>query len=254
MCRLFLMSGNYAKLLGKAALVDFCEDLELSMGGHGNGVAWRTKRGAVKHHKGVTLASALCARLLFDAAENGATELLFHTRMASSGRKSDELCHPFVHGRSALAHNGHDYGMHPARNSRKSDSLIMAQLLFDGVLEPEDLSTHSGTFVGWLDGWAFAQSRSGYDCCVCPVDDVTWMIASEIPAYAALGATYNADSYSWMMTAKSPCPIVPKHVVTRKPPKLASLVPYVSLEGWDNYASDEDMATWETMTETYKPR
>ena len=76
--------------------------LELSNGGHGNGVAIPDRKGRIKIIKGVSYSPYQAAK---DSAN--ASWVLFHTRLATSGGIKDEMCHPFALGTwGALAHNG----------------------------------------------------------------------------------------------------------------------------------------------------
>jgi hypothetical protein len=76
--------------------------LELSNGGHGNGVAIPDRKGKIKIIKGVNYSPCQAAK---DSAN--APWVLFHTRLATSGGIKDEMCHPFSLGTwGALAHNG----------------------------------------------------------------------------------------------------------------------------------------------------
>ena len=75
--------------------------LEASCGGHGNGVAI-----ASKCRKGVALTTEMCATFI----ETHKLPALFHTRRASAGGKTGQLCHPFACRGGWLCHNGHWYG------------------------------------------------------------------------------------------------------------------------------------------------
>jgi len=76
--------------------------LELSNGGHGNGIAFPDHKGRLKIKKGISYTPHEAAR---DAAM--VPWVLFHTRLASSGGIRDEMCHPFALGDwGVLAHNG----------------------------------------------------------------------------------------------------------------------------------------------------
>jgi len=96
--------------------------LELSNGGHGNGIAFPDQKGKIKIKKGIHYSTDEAAR---DAAE--APWVLFHTRLASSGGISDEMCHPFPLGFwGALAHNGTVIGK---GTFTESDTLVMARVI-----------------------------------------------------------------------------------------------------------------------------
>ena len=94
-------------------MVDWLQRLERSCGGHGSGVAiGRTVE------KGVDLGALDTAKAYWRAAARAATKkkrimpALWHTRLASSGARCDDLCHPFECDGGWLVHNGHWGLMH----------------------------------------------------------------------------------------------------------------------------------------------
>ena len=106
MCRLAYLNNRAIEALDTEEIAKFFRLLELSQGGHGNGVGGVVD-GKFIVVKGVGKSVEELARIVKDVQwDNG---VIFHTRLASTGTVSDELCHPFVSldGAILLAHNGH---------------------------------------------------------------------------------------------------------------------------------------------------
>jgi hypothetical protein len=100
--------------------------LELSNGGHGNGVAIPDRKGKIKIIKGVNYSPCQAAK---DSAN--APWVLFHTRLATSGGIKDEMCHPFSLGTwGALAHNGIAIGK---GTHTESDTAVMARVIAEEI-------------------------------------------------------------------------------------------------------------------------
>ena len=106
MCRLAYLNNRAIEALDTEEIAEFFKVLELSQGGHGNGIGGVVD-GEFVVVKGVKKSAEELARIVKDTPwDNG---VIFHTRLASTGTVSDELCHPFVSldGAILLAHNGH---------------------------------------------------------------------------------------------------------------------------------------------------
>lgn len=101
MCRLAYVPFSAGKedeeLIG--ILYDF---LEVSFGGHGNGIGYFVDR-KPWIYKGATLKTDLLATFMAEQS----LSTIFHTRMASMGSICDENTHPFSYNGVLTAHNGH---------------------------------------------------------------------------------------------------------------------------------------------------
>lgn len=107
MCRLFLANREGLDRLGPNGTQQVFEILEMSFGGHGNGVAY-IKKGRVYIKKGVRFSVSKATKLAF---ENGVEWFIFHTRWASVGDISSQNCHPFQYGHIVAAMNGTESGL-----------------------------------------------------------------------------------------------------------------------------------------------
>lgn len=202
MCRLAFASAGYVRGMSLDDLEHLFQDLETEMGGHGNGYAYRVPgKPRLAWRKGIELTPRACAYGWLQGVMQGASELLFHTRIASAGNICDGLCHPFVHGLTGLAHNGHD-SRYVYTNSTASDSFHIAWELANNMLAASDLHTLRGTFVGWSHGIPFIQAASWSDCELTYRAD-GWLCASRIPLWLAdVDAIHSACGYAWVGTRK----------------------------------------------------
>lgn len=198
MCRLAYVPKP--SVVGKDRLEELFTHLELAQGGHGNGLA-NTKSGRVI--KGLDVATESLAKI----ASQFKSPAVFHTRMASCGQPSDELCHPFsATGRwtGVVAHNGHWNdgvvlaGLAALRGRVVSDSQAFAELL--GEFGVAAVLKHR-----WPDSgvWLICQ-RGGDHLVVAKSGDIrfdpaTGIWASEFPAgfsahdYEVEHGTYRLD-------------------------------------------------------------
>lgn len=157
MCRLALLNGQAALLLGPSYLEYLCTFLEHAMGGDGNGVAgWWEQSQRVKIYKGTQFSAAQAAATLHRYAASGASWLLFHTRRATSSAIIDRHCHPFQAGRLVLAHNGHDQhfailGQALALTDSECITRTWSQIRFPLT----SLTTRAGVFIGFTKNYPF---------------------------------------------------------------------------------------------------
>lgn len=111
MCRLLYFPANSEMIrkIGKENLTAFLKQLEKSAGGDGNGIGFFTSKGEAKIFKGVNFKVEDAAEIIYNVItkEKTSSGVIFHTRRASVGNVSDELCHPFQGKGFLLAHNGH---------------------------------------------------------------------------------------------------------------------------------------------------
>lgn len=104
MCRVILMNKQGEKEIEKIYGLDkYLKYLEKQLGGHGNGFALLKNRNVIKLEKGVNLD----VRDIADTIRKTSYDwCVFHTRLASIGKKSNENCHPFRKDDFVLAMNG----------------------------------------------------------------------------------------------------------------------------------------------------
>lgn len=101
MCRLAYVPFE-TQAEDKSVVATLFEFLELSFGGHGNGIGYFSDMKPFIH-KGSKLSTVELADFMVD---NG-TSAIFHTRLASMGSICDANCHPFSYNGVLTAHNGH---------------------------------------------------------------------------------------------------------------------------------------------------
>ncbi len=104
MCRVVLMNKQGEKEIEKTYGLDkYLKYLEKQLGGHGNGFALLKNKNVIKLEKGVNLDVRDIANIIRKTSYDWC---VFHTRLASIGKKSDENCHPFEKDDFVLAMNG----------------------------------------------------------------------------------------------------------------------------------------------------
>jgi hypothetical protein len=154
----------------KDGLVNLLLELELSLGGHGNGLALvhDAEGQNVTLTKGTSLETESCAEQLLTADYRFA---VFHTRLASAGDISDRNCHPYhfytkrKKGRTDLliAQNGTEspfsfgtfYG-------GKTDCEAIARIVLSlGLPIPKTFAHFGSVFVGTKNGRPFYSSGRG---------------------------------------------------------------------------------------------
>lgn len=143
MCRIGVFQNVGDKILTAWAMAE----LEISMGGHGNGLYMKESDKLIKgRDASITNLAEMTER------EEGMH--LFHTRLASVGDICDELCHPFEAGDWILCHNGSwmDWDLYaddPDDRDSQSDSMVVAGLVEKygiGILASHALD-YSGVWV-----------------------------------------------------------------------------------------------------------
>ena len=192
MCRLAYLPNEALALLTEEQIKEFIEFLTKIHGGDGLGFGGFIE-GIPHLNKGVKLsAEAIAEEIKSMQWDHG---VILHTRSSSFGSIRDENCHPFLHGNTLLAHNGHwsaakDYqkfmilmgeeftGLPFERMADITDSEIIAFLiakhgpaasdLASGVIltmSPDEvrIHKHQGSFKGFEmepGVWVFASSLS----------------------------------------------------------------------------------------------
>lgn len=145
MCRLGIVHGLDCEKTIAYGLIE----LEMSMGGHGNGAYFTAEDKLMKgEHLSVGTIASSAAR------SEGMT--IFHTRLASCGGICDNLCHPFEvegdAGKFVVAHNGHWMQWDRYKlGTERSDTQAMSELVAKhglGVLR-SDAADYSGVWIVW---------------------------------------------------------------------------------------------------------
>jgi hypothetical protein len=128
---------------------DLLQYLIEAKGGDGNGVAALWKNGRMESEKGVRKVRSVLQILKLFRSE-GASWLLFHTRLATCGEVSKALCHPFVENDFLLAHNGHDAVFAELGQALSlSDSACIARVWGRLDLPIRELQRRKGVFMGF---------------------------------------------------------------------------------------------------------
>lgn len=198
MCRLALMDNKgIARLEREYGLENFLTYLERAFGGHGNGFALIGNDGQIQTiRKGVDLTCGeIAADVLADL--DSVKWLVFHTRLASCGQRTDENCHPFYNpeNNTLLCANGTEWQV--TRYARSIGSTMTDTEIVLSVLDGHsvrafraDLRRWSSVLVGWHNGKVFAVRNCG---------SLRWLpgdgriMASEFPP--ELGSTRTCNEF-----------------------------------------------------------
>ncbi len=216
MCRLALMNANVLQLLGQQELADLFASLERAQGGHGNGCAalWQeATRVAVR--KGITLTAAKAAHHLVTFGQADANWLLYHTRMASSGYKTTQNCHPFQAGKLTLAHNGHD-DLWSNLGSRLgiTDSECITRMWGRLSLPLEALLESDGVFLGFRGAFPFVVKASTYTDLVLAVNRAVGAVlfVSQLPRiyHAHFDEVIDVGRFTWLGASPLDLNLIPR--------------------------------------------
>ena len=164
MCRLAMMNKAGAQWVDEQiGLDEFFYYLQLRLGGHGNGYAMVKDGKCVKLIKGQNLK---CHSIARDARKTDFDWLIFHTRLASCGNRSDLNCHPFIKARTGdlLAANGTEwaiaqYNRETRRDMTDTQSVLMYYCTDEDFIA--DLKTLTAVYVGLHNGKMFAIRNKG---------------------------------------------------------------------------------------------
>lgn len=184
MCRLALFNYKGFKYLEKMGGLDtFFQELEISQGGHGNGVALLYPDGRIELRKGVGFDTNEAADFVRNVGRF--SWCLFHTRVASAGTVKDENCHPFREGDLVLAANGTEFGFQSLGkvlgDITDTEALFRALIKLEAPI-PFSLIYFESVFMGFADRRPFVVSAgwSG-DLEVFAYNGIK-IFASELPA------------------------------------------------------------------------
>lgn len=180
MCRLMLANRKGVDYINKQYGLEFLlEDLELSMGGDGNGIALRRGR-KITTEKGVFLSVKKAAEKLLSAKYEWC---LFHTRLVSTATKQDKHCHPFRYKDNVLAHNGTDSSLAALGDMLGiTDTEAALRVAVDYGTFPQVLAGFSGVFTGFTaKGLPFVAKGSYYSDLEYCEQDGAIIFCSELP-------------------------------------------------------------------------
>lgn len=167
MCRLGLFNKEFMENRGKDFMLDFLNQLEKSMGGHGNGILFIDGSEITLDYKALTLKNETIVDMLFNNKVGLPDWFLYHTRVASKGSIKDENCHPYVNDDKsfALMMNGtvSDFGAFGKHMGDITDTEAIFKMLDTFNVDLEVLTELSPRFIGFKNGKVFATNPSGYN-------------------------------------------------------------------------------------------
>lgn len=151
MCRLLLMNKNGEREIEKSyGLTNFLKYLEEQMGGHGNGYALMKDKKVTVLDKGLKLNVKEISRVVRNSDYDWC---IFHTRLASVGKKCDENCHPFKKGNEVMAMNGTEYGVELVSDVKEitdTEAVLDLKVLYNWEIPA--LRNLRSIFVGFSKG------------------------------------------------------------------------------------------------------
>lgn len=196
---LYLNGSRFTRETYPQGIEDLLFDLEVSFGGHGNGLVLIKDKQLVTYKKGVDFSVEESANLMLTLDYDWA---IWHTRLASAGKQNDANCHPFVH----VDDDGNILVW--AMNGTEMSTVKIAAMLGDitdtevcglmvaklGLPIPEGFKAWHSVFVGVYNDIPFAFKGTG-DLCKWLPDKDTVLFASELPT--GIGSVCSYD-YSWI--------------------------------------------------------
>lgn len=167
MCRLFIANQKDYYLYDRShGILKLMEHLEKQCGGHGNGFALVKDKQIIKYAKGQSLTNEEIYHTI-KGVKNW-DYVVYHTRIASIGDRSDSNCHPFIDSNNAIAMNGTAYEFNDvAEVMEKTDTELIFKLVKD--LAPtkttQALAVLGAIFVGFSKGKPYAVKGRGDLAC-----------------------------------------------------------------------------------------
>lgn len=202
MCRLYIANQKDFYAYDKAhGILKLMEYLEMRCGGHGNGYALIRGGKVIATAKGMALTNEEIYRNIKGIKEWD--YVIYHTRIASSGVRSDAGCHPFISkdGHNALAMNGTITSLSNFADLFHSvDSELVFRMLKDIPAHEavQILSKLGVIFIGVVNGQPYAVKGSG-DLCKWRQGKATTFHASEFPKDVAPSEIIDLDrGYIWL--------------------------------------------------------
>lgn len=167
MCRLFIANQKDYYLYDRShGILHLMEHLEKQCGGHGNGYALVKDKQIIKYAKGESLTNEEIYHAIKGVRDWD--YVLYHTRIASIGNRSDSNCHPFIDNDNALAMNGTAYEFNDvAEVMEKTDTELIFKLIKDLVptKTTQALAVLGAIFVGFSRGKPYAVKGRGDLAC-----------------------------------------------------------------------------------------
>lgn len=227
MCRLALFNKKGAiRIEEELGLANYFKILEDSRGGHGNGFAL-LENNKVYMNKGIKLT-------VDDIAEEALTRkyewFIFHTRLASKGKKTSKNCHPFRYKKQILAMNGTERdaavdAIADKFNITDTEAVLRIAVEFNIPIS-EFVKEFDSVFIGfeYKDGvYTPFASCSKYRDIVAYDKDGATIIASEFP--------YTSDLYMDSILPKIPFSWKPGDTIEMRTHKLYNTFKGTNLKG-----------------------
>lgn len=174
MCRLMAGHSKTLDLIPQNEMISIFDELEKLQGGAGNGLAGTFADGTVRRLRGIAFTCKEAAAALYKWKNEGLILWQFHTRLVSSGSKTDDQCHPHFcfdeerAMRGFLMQNGtlsgSDYEFLKRLFGGRMDTEVVANALFK-IRKPQKeillalnaavwvLTTKTGTFAVNANKW-----------------------------------------------------------------------------------------------------
>ena len=157
MCRLALMDNKGIRYIEREyGLESFFNHLERQLGGHGNGICFIYNDGSYRINKGVGLTNGEIAEDVLSDIRH-IKWIIYHTRLASIGKISDENCHPFSNNGRVMAMNGTErYCYMVDRNLTDTENILLSTRNIT-----KDTRQYHSVFLGYENGRVFANKNYG---------------------------------------------------------------------------------------------
>ena len=180
MCRLSLLNNKGIRLAEEklGGIKMLFDELEESFGGHGNGVAIYRKDGTVDIKKGAKLTNKEIAKMVLKDL-NSVEYVIYHTRLASVAKISDENCHPFECNGKVMVMNGTERAFNFNNGLTDTENLLVSLATVDDMKKA--LNGFRSAFIGSDDMGVFVVKN--YGDLVVLEDDGAIIFASEFPEH-----------------------------------------------------------------------
>lgn len=155
MCRILLCNKKYYNNMGKDFMKTFLDHLEKECGGHSNGYAFINNQEVIDIDKGVKLTNQMIIDGLYEKQPEW---LIYHTRIASVGKITDENAHPYWNADKSfvLCMNGTEHGIGDlAEGLGITDTNLIFMNLDTFNINEEVLTDLSSKFIGFRNGKVF---------------------------------------------------------------------------------------------------
>lgn len=198
MCRLVLMNKSGEKEIEKNyGLENYFKFLENSFGGNGNGYALLRKGKIIEINKGVKLSVRDIAKTI---RKKNYDWCIFHTRLASVGKKCDSNCHPFIRNNNeVIAMNGTENKIDfLSKPLEKTDTELILDVKVTYNLELPALTHFNSIFVGFSKGKPYVVADNTYNIRLLRnVKKNAIVFASEFPESMKKNIYSPKDTFIW---------------------------------------------------------